>query len=205
MDPHLRRERSRIVLALLLTIGAGCAVAGRDLARNLALARAIAVTFGEPGVTVTGGGNVLRVGFPRSPRATLPDSERTEFARRVAMYVAAHRGDAVASISVEFGAAAGPAYTWPVSALTGENASFYPLAFACPHGDTIRVRFESDSAHVVLPHDRGPRTLPHVISGSGARYSDGSVTFWNKGDSAFVMRGDSVVINRCAVVADSGA
>ena len=25
--------------------------------------------------------------------------------------------------------------------------------------------------------------LPHVISGSGARYSDGKTTFWNNGDS----------------------
>ena len=204
MDPHLRRGRSRIVLALLLAIGAGCAVAGRDLARNLALARTIAVTFGEPGVTVTGGGNVLRVGFPRSPRATLPDSEQAEFARRVAMYAAAHRGDGVAAISVELGMAGTATYTWPVSALTGEPTSFYPLAFACPRGDTIRVRFESDSAYVVIPRDKGPRTLPRAISGSGARYSDGQVTFWNKGDSAFVMRGDSVVIDGCAVVSDSG-
>jgi putative lipoprotein len=34
--------------------------------------------------------------------------------------------------------------------------------------------------------------LPQVISGSGARYSDGSTTFWNKGDTAlFDMNGIS--------------
>ena len=35
-------------------------------------------------------------------------------------------------------------------------------------------------------------TLPQVISGSGARYSDGATTFWNKGDTAlFEMNGVS--------------
>ena len=35
-------------------------------------------------------------------------------------------------------------------------------------------------------------TLPNVISGSGARYSDGSTTFWNKGNEAlFEMNGVS--------------
>ena len=74
------------------------------------------------------------------------------------------------------------------------------FTFACPRGDTIRSRFTADSAFVLLPRDPVVHRLPHAISGSGARYSDGALTFWNKGDSAFVMRGDSIVIRDCGVV-----
>ncbi|MFI5235580.1 MAG: MliC family protein [Gemmatimonadales bacterium] len=72
-----------------------------------------------------------------------------------------------------------------------------PIAFVCPAGDTIRTRFWTDSAAVLLPGTAAPVTLPRAVSGSGARYSDGSLTFWNKGDSAFVMLGDSIVIRDC--------
>jgi len=41
-------------------------------------------------------------------------------------------------------------------------------------------------------------SLPQVLSGSGARYSDGATTFWNKGDGAlFEMNGTSY--NDCKV------
>jgi MFS superfamily sulfate permease-like transporter len=39
--------------------------------------------------------------------------------------------------------------------------------------------------------------LPHVIYGSGARYSDGKTTFWNKGDSVLMEVGDRVVVQDC--------
>ncbi|MGH7591766.1 MAG: MliC family protein [Gemmatimonadales bacterium] len=73
------------------------------------------------------------------------------------------------------------------------------FVFACPAGDTVRVRFFNDSAEVLLPRDTTRHLLPRAMSGSGARYSDGTLTFWNKGDSAFVMHGDSIVIRDCGV------
>ncbi|HET7023648.1 MAG TPA: MliC family protein [Gemmatimonadales bacterium] len=73
------------------------------------------------------------------------------------------------------------------------------FVFVCPAGDTVRVQFLNDSAAVLLPRDATPHLLPRAISGSGARYSDGTLTFWNKGDSAFVMRGDSIVIQDCGI------
>jgi len=39
--------------------------------------------------------------------------------------------------------------------------------------------------------------LPHVISGSGARYSDGKTTFWNKGRSVLVEVDDRVIVQDC--------
>ena len=41
--------------------------------------------------------------------------------------------------------------------------------------------------------------LPHVISGSGARYSDGKTTFWNKGRSALVEVDEKVVVQDCVL------
>lgn len=81
---------------------------------------------------------------------------------------------------------------------TPEETSTF--TFACPRGDTIGVRFIHDSALVTLPGDLRVQRLPRAISGSGARYSDGTLTLWNKGDSVFVMRGDSIVTRDCGVV-----
>lgn len=64
------------------------------------------------------------------------------------------------------------------------NAGF---AYKCKDLEFI-AKFETDKVQILLPG----RTLmlPQVISGSGARYSDGSVTFWSKGDNAlFEMNG----------------
>lgn len=72
-----------------------------------------------------------------------------------------------------------------------------PVEFANLDGQTVTARFYmlSDSSlrfvKVDLP-DGNEYTLPQSISGSGARYTDdGLVTFWVRGDSAFVeMRDD---------------
>ncbi|UBF25491.1 MliC family protein [Kovacikia minuta CCNUW1] len=42
-------------------------------------------------------------------------------------------------------------------------------------------------------------TLPQVESGSGIRYSNGSVTLHGKGDTAFVEVGDRVLFDNCVV------
>jgi putative lipoprotein len=44
----------------------------------------------------------------------------------------------------------------------------------------------------VLYLPSGPLKLPQVISGSGARYSDGETTFWIKGDDAYMEINGSV-------------
>ena len=41
------------------------------------------------------------------------------------------------------------------------------------------------------------RSLPHVISGSGARYSDGKTTFWNRGKSVLMQIDDTIVVQDC--------
>ena len=61
------------------------------------------------------------------------------------------------------------------------------MPFKCDEISLI-ARFSANNVEIMLPG----RTLklPQVVSGSGARYTDGSTTFWNKGDTAmFEMNG----------------
>jgi len=64
---------------------------------------------------------------------------------------------------------------------------------AAPAKPPITARFDCDTLaltavfhddRVVLELPDRAVTLPHVVSASGARYSDGPVTFWNKGREA---------------------
>ena len=45
--------------------------------------------------------------------------------------------------------------------------------------------FGDGRVHLILP-DSGMVILPEVQAASGAKYTDGSTTFWNKGDEAFI-------------------
>ena len=54
--------------------------------------------------------------------------------------------------------------------------------FACPEGPRIVVRVEGEQAAVFAPGQT--YLLPHVSAASGARYSDGTATFWSKGEEA---------------------
>jgi membrane-bound inhibitor of C-type lysozyme len=70
------------------------------------------------------------------------------------------------------------------------------LSFRCPDGQTVMARFEPQDQFVTMRFPGRELRLPHVISGSGARYSDGKTTFWNKGRSVF-MEDDKVVVQDC--------
>ncbi len=71
------------------------------------------------------------------------------------------------------------------------------VVFNCPDGEIITAQFtDADEAIVTLP-DQEPVTLPATEAASGARYSDGTTTFWNKGDEAMVEVDDAVVLSGC--------
>jgi membrane-bound inhibitor of C-type lysozyme len=69
--------------------------------------------------------------------------------------------------------------------------------FACPDGTTMDTVFDNaaDTVTVTLPD--GTVTLPRAVSASGARYSDGTTTFWNKGDEALVEVNGEIVYQNC--------
>src|SRR5262245_65493164 len=72
------------------------------------------------------------------------------------------------------------------------------LSFRCPDGQTVMAQFQlPEDQFVNVRFDGRELRLPHVISGSGARYSDGKATFWNKGRSVLVEVDDKVVVQDC--------
>ena len=68
------------------------------------------------------------------------------------------------------------------------------------------VRFTAYFLHGavrIVFSDGQERVLPQVVAASGARYSDGCVTFWNKGDEALVERnGESFTVRVVDLEAD---
>src|SRR5262245_24987625 len=67
-------------------------------------------------------------------------------------------------------------------AQTGKEAGQKWLSFRCPDGQTVMAQFQLPEDQFVNVRFAGRELrLPHVISGSGARYSDGKTTFWNRG------------------------
>jgi membrane-bound inhibitor of C-type lysozyme len=72
------------------------------------------------------------------------------------------------------------------------------LSFRCLDGQTVMAQFQLPQDQFVNVHFAGRELrLPHVISGSGARYSDGKTTFWNRGRSVLVEVDDKIVVQDC--------
>ena len=72
------------------------------------------------------------------------------------------------------------------------------LSFRCPDGQAVMAQFQLPEDQFVNVRFAGRELrLPHVISGSGARYSDGKTTFWNRGRSVLVEVDDKIVVQDC--------
>lgn len=71
------------------------------------------------------------------------------------------------------------------------------LSFRCPDGQTVMAQFQPQDQFVNVRFAGRELRLPHVISGSGARYSDGKTTLWNRGRSVFVEVDDKIVVEDC--------
>lgn len=71
------------------------------------------------------------------------------------------------------------------------------VVFECPGGEIITAEFVGTEAAVVTLPDQDPITLAATEAASGARYSDGTTTFWNKGDEALVEVNDELVLSEC--------
>ncbi|WP_455207246.1 MliC family protein [Kaarinaea lacus] len=56
------------------------------------------------------------------------------------------------------------------------------FVYDCESGNSFIVNFKNDKAWVFLPMQTV--ALDHVPSGSGAKYSNGAITYWSKGDEA---------------------
>ena len=76
------------------------------------------------------------------------------------------------------------------------QSNIVPLHYQC--GTTpLTVNLDKSAKQVSLILDGVQLKLPQVEAASGTRYSDGRYTFWSKGNSALVQRGDDVIIDDC--------
>lgn len=64
----------------------------------------------------------------------------------------------------------------------------------------MRARFVNDSARLQLPDTN--ITMARLISADGGRYGAGDLIFWERGNTAFMQRGDSVVHRDCRLDAN---
>jgi membrane-bound inhibitor of C-type lysozyme/uncharacterized membrane protein len=75
----------------------------------------------------------------------------------------------------------------PAMDTTGElsgEAAWQTRVFECTDGFNFVTRLGAEQAWLFLPGDS--LSLSHVRSASGAKYSDGTTTFWSKGDEAML-------------------
>jgi len=65
------------------------------------------------------------------------------------------------------------------------------FVYECAGRRQLSVRVEGETAWLFLAS--GTRRLPQVVSASGAKFTDGATSYWNKGDDAsFVLDGQKV-------------
>ncbi|WP_157953006.1 MliC family protein [Limnobaculum parvum] len=92
-----------------------------------------------------------------------------------------------------------------VMALTGctvtteQRVEGTELNYQC-EGQSLSVILnnEKQSVNVIIAGE--PQQLHQVVSASGAKYSNGNYSFWSKGDTAMVLKGDDIIINDCKLV-----
>jgi len=65
----------------------------------------------------------------------------------------------------------------------------------CDDGTSLAMKNLLREKAIVLDLHEGPRNLPQVVSASGAKYDDGSVSFWTRGDTAMFERTGGAVVN----------
>ena len=67
--------------------------------------------------------------------------------------------------------------------------------YTCDDGKGFQATYGTNSAVLVM----GGATyqLPQLVSASGVRYSNGTVTLWTKGQSAFVEENGVITYNNC--------
>lgn len=75
--------------------------------------------------------------------------------------------------------------------------SIIEATFVCPDGTRINAVFDNAADTVTITLSDEMLTLPRAVSGSGARYSDDTTTFWNQGDEALVEVNGEIVYQGC--------
>lgn len=70
------------------------------------------------------------------------------------------------------------------------------VTFECADGQSFTAAFTTETVTFTLP-EQGEITLPRAEAASGAKYSDGTTTLWNKGTEAYVEVNGERVLSDC--------
>jgi membrane-bound inhibitor of C-type lysozyme len=73
------------------------------------------------------------------------------------------------------------------------------FVYQCEGGQSFTVEFIDNAEFALFTLKNQTLKLPHALSGSGARYSDGHTTLWIKGDGAFVEVDGKIILKDCRV------
>jgi membrane-bound inhibitor of C-type lysozyme len=69
--------------------------------------------------------------------------------------------------------------------------------YFCENGKTIEARYQLEGERVVIDVDDGAFTLPKIPSDSGAKYGDGTRTFWFREDELLIESGGKYPFGHC--------
>jgi membrane-bound inhibitor of C-type lysozyme len=69
--------------------------------------------------------------------------------------------------------------------------------YLCEDGKSFTLELNTKEDCVLLTLEDKPIKLPRVVSGSGARYSNGRTTVWLKGQEAFIEMDGKMIIKNC--------
>jgi membrane-bound inhibitor of C-type lysozyme len=113
------------------------------------------------------------------------------------------------AIAQEPGGAMTTAATKPDVAATADAQAVAALpegvklyyAWDCDGGLHLVMKNLIQDRAVSLETHEGSRKLPQAVSASGVRYTDGTVTFWTKGDTATYQREGGTLLN-CRLAAN---
>lgn len=88
----------------------------------------------------------------------------------------------------------GPAVnTPPVAPIIHEQTTSVEATYVDGDGSQLLTRYDTLHHEVTLVWANQPVTLPGVVSASGAKYSNRTLLFWNKGDNALYKRDGTVL------------
>jgi membrane-bound inhibitor of C-type lysozyme len=71
--------------------------------------------------------------------------------------------------------------------------------YLCDNGKMIKARDQMSHEKVVIDLGDGDIILPRVPAADGSKFSDGSRTFWFKGDELTIEVGGKTPYGRCAL------
>ena len=84
-----------------------------------------------------------------------------------------------------------------ISCIKSKGTTF---EFVCPDGASLQVTYSENGERASLVYDGKVFNLKRTISGSGARYTDGKIVFWNKGDKALIEIDGKIIHQDCELL-----